>query len=163
MHIFDERCSKTAFRGMLRELSKLLDLRGKRVLDIGCSTGSDMTRFSRLGASCFGIDKDKRCVPGRFLLSDAANLPFRSETFDIVSSKFLLDLLEWQNKVDPFLEEAFRVLKPGGLLIIVHNLLLSDLGYFSLQEKVNSLGFQVVQMREDHGIIILKKPARSEF
>ena len=49
------------------------------------------------------------------LLGDAMKMPFSDQSWDIITS---FDLIEHLTSPDRFLEEAFRVLKPNGLLII---------------------------------------------
>lgn len=111
----------------------LLDLKKEdRVLDIGCGTGvltkmiADRLNPGKGGLS-MGIDaaagmirvaRKKRGNPAcRFETAAAEDLPFENESFDsIVSSLFFhhvpLDLKE------KALSEAYRVLRPGGKLII---------------------------------------------
>jgi len=112
---------------------KLLELKETdKVLDLGCGTGV-LTRMiaDRLlpekGGLSMGIDaaagmiqvaRKKREAPAcRFEIAAAEGLPFENGFFDsIVSSLFFhhvpLDLKE------KALSEAFRVLRPGGRLII---------------------------------------------
>ena len=103
-----------------------------RVLDLGCGTGV-LTRMiadqldSRAGGVSIGIDaaakmihvarKKRQGDTCRFEVAAAEDLPFADETFDAaVSSLFFhhvpLDLKE------KALSEAYRVLVPGGRLVI---------------------------------------------
>ena len=52
-----------------------------------------------------------------FVQADAENLPFEKETFDIVTAAFLIVHLK-----DPtrFFDEAYRVLKDGGILAVTN-------------------------------------------
>ena len=112
---------------------RLLELKeNDRVLDLGCGTGV-LTKMigDRLspekGGLSMGIDaaagmikvaRKKRETPScRFETAAAEDLPFEKDSFDsIVSSLFFhhvpLDLKE------KALSEAFRVLRPGGRLVI---------------------------------------------
>ena len=53
--------------------------------------------------------------PCNFLLAQAERLPFKNNSFDWVHMRSVLDHLE-----DPYvaLKEAYRVLEPGGSLLI---------------------------------------------
>ena len=103
-----------------------------RILDLGCGTGV-LTRMiadqldSRAGGVSIGIDaaakmihvarKKRQGDTCRFEVAAAEDLPFADETFDAaVSSLFFhhvpLDLKE------KALSEAYRVLVPGGRLVI---------------------------------------------
>lgn len=112
---------------------RLLELKeDDRVLDLGCGTGV-LTRMiaDRLnpekGGISIGIDaasqmikvaRKKRETPTcRFEIAAAENLLFENDSFDsIVSSLFFHHVpLDLKKKA---LTEAFRVLKPGGRLII---------------------------------------------
>ena len=73
---------------------------GADLLEIGCGMGTDLLQFSRGGAHCTAVDITPRSIeitghrftlydqPGFFILSDAEHLPFRSESFDVVYSKW---------------------------------------------------------------------------
>jgi SAM-dependent methyltransferase len=88
-----------------------------RLLDIGCGIG-DMLSFRR---NSVGVDINPQTVAYcRHLGLDARQmeldvLPFDAETFDSV----LLDnVLEHLVQPDPLLKEAWRVLRPGGRLLV---------------------------------------------
>jgi len=92
---------------------------GKRHLDVACGTGHLVGAAAARGAKSEGIDFAATMVevsavnyPDRsFLTADAAALPYDDATFDAVSCSFgLLHMAEPQRAVN----EAFRVLKPGG-------------------------------------------------
>ena len=95
-------------------------LAGKRHLDVACGTGHLVAEASRRGATSEGIDfagtmieAARENYPGQiYSQADAARLPFDDEAFDAVTCAFGLSHLENpQEGVD----EAFRVLAPGGI------------------------------------------------
>lgn len=108
-----------------------LDVRGRRVLDLGSALGAQALLYSRLGAaSVVGLDlnhdkvvratarlaalADTEPAAGRvrFVQGDAAQMPFPSGVFDRVVSN---STFEHISAPDAALAECARVLRPGGL------------------------------------------------
>jgi ubiquinone/menaquinone biosynthesis C-methylase UbiE len=116
--------------------------RRKKVLDVGCGMGFDVMAFSKAGATAYGLDRIPVEEVPNIIQGDATALPFRNASFDIVSSKLLLDQLS-QREMVAFIEEAFRVLKPEGMLIAV--CLIAN----------NELQF-VIEQGKDYGFKLLK-------
>ena len=96
---------------------------GERILDVACGTGTSSASIARTGATVVGLDFSagmlvqarKKHNGVEFVLGDAEKLPFVSDEFDAVTVSFGL-----RNVNDPkvALAEMFRVLKPGGRLVI---------------------------------------------
>ena len=100
---------------------------GMKILDIGCGTGNLSLELAKLGAEVTGVDiseamlvkarekaaKENLCI--NFCCADANNLPFEDETFDAVVS---LSALEFASDLKKTLLEIYRVLKPGGRMVI---------------------------------------------
>jgi ubiquinone/menaquinone biosynthesis C-methylase UbiE len=107
----------------------LPDLRGARVLEVGCGRGATALDLAQLGARVVGLDyaetaistcealRDTMKLEGsaEFLLGDARALPFESESFDFVYS---IGLLEHFDQPGVLLAEQRRVLKPGGFILV---------------------------------------------
>jgi ubiquinone/menaquinone biosynthesis C-methylase UbiE len=99
-----------------------LDLEGKKVLDLGCGDGYDLSRLQPEGALTFGIDSSEVMVDlakqknpeGIIKVASFDNIPFPDQTFDVVISKWALQAA---SSIDPIYREIARVLKPGGILI----------------------------------------------
>ena len=96
-----------------------------RLLDLGCGTGYTSNLFSRGGAKVVGIDLSFKFLGAsssvigerlRFVAGSGLTLPFSDGSFDTVGT---FDVIEHVPDVDLFLNEAIRVLKKGGRLVIV--------------------------------------------
>jgi SAM-dependent methyltransferase len=102
------------------------DVRGKRVLDVGCASGGLSEVFAERGASVVGVDLNPRLIDrarerlgskAEFRVADiAAPMPFlESGSFDVVAASLVLHYLaDW----GPPLREFARILRPGGALLI---------------------------------------------
>ncbi|MGH2568867.1 MAG: class I SAM-dependent methyltransferase, partial [Bacteroidota bacterium] len=101
---------------------------GKRVLEIGCGLGTDLLQYARGGALVTGIDltpKSVELAKAHFalrnillhaLVADAENLPFDDNSFDVVYS---FGVLHHTPNTEKAFDEAYRVLKPGGTIIVM--------------------------------------------
>jgi 2-polyprenyl-3-methyl-5-hydroxy-6-metoxy-1,4-benzoquinol methylase len=100
-----------------------MPLRGRRALDIGCAFGYTVKLLKDLGCECVGVDLSSfaarvaRKSKGDFevAVGDAENLPFRGNSFDIVTS---FELIEHLYHPGYFVGEVYRILKHGGVLIM---------------------------------------------
>ena len=90
-----------------------------RILDIGCGTGQSRQLYTEYAASYTGIDLSEAALAkarsqfpdDEWLCCDARELPFESNSFDLVAFSSVL------HHIDDFetaLREAHRVLVPGG-------------------------------------------------
>jgi len=105
-------------------LEKLLPPRGKglRLLDLGCGTGHHLARYAARGFDVVGVDGSMemlrhahQTLPGAALRRAGIDaLPFRDGIFDVVLS---IEVLRYLPDPDAGLEEAARVLRPGGMLV----------------------------------------------
>ncbi|KKR07463.1 MAG: Methyltransferase type 11 [Parcubacteria group bacterium GW2011_GWC2_39_14] len=103
----------------------LTDLSEKDVLDVGAGTGRLSVTLLRRGAKVTALDVSAKMLERlhkkgpaiNIVEGDAENLPFESESFDLITAAFVVVHLK-----DPaiFFKEAERVLRPGGLLIITN-------------------------------------------
>ncbi len=101
---------------------------GKRLLEIGCGLGTDLLQFARGGALVTGVDLTpasielvKACfalhgLPVHAQVADAENLPFEDNAFDVVYS---FGVLHHTPDTQKALDEVYRVLKPGGKIILM--------------------------------------------
>ncbi|WP_088553821.1 class I SAM-dependent methyltransferase [Calderihabitans maritimus] len=116
-----DKIEKEAIYGYLKPRASM------EILDIGCGTGNFSLELARLGVKVTGIDvseamlakaREKATQEGlaiKFLRADARKLPFGEASFDAVVS---VTALEFVPNLADALQEAYRVLKPGGRLVV---------------------------------------------
>lgn len=113
-----------------RKAAKFPKLDGpKHIIDIACGTGSQAVEFAKLGHDVVGIDlspemlnqakrKLRSDLKLHFQQADATELPFTDNTFDVASISFGLHDMPYDVELLT-LQEAKRVVKPGGIILIV--------------------------------------------
>ncbi len=124
----DVERGRYASHPFLPEVAEFKAFAGKRLLEVGCGLGTDLIQFARACASVTGVDltpQSIELVKTRFALeglpvdarvSDAENLPFADESFDVVYS---FGVLHHTPDTERAIREVHRVLKPGGRIIIM--------------------------------------------
>jgi len=95
------------------------------ILDAGCGSGGYVAALCSLGADAYGVEFDRQKLLTapipivkntiRLLCGDIQRLPFYPGTFDVV---LLNEVLEHVPNDDIALQEAYRVLRDGGTLIV---------------------------------------------
>jgi len=113
---------------------------GQRTLDVGCGLGYAAVQFaSRFAVEAHAIDYAENMIAGangllqknkpslkgsvRFMNASVVEMPYPDHHFDVVSSsRCLMALLDWdlQKKA---LVEVHRILKPGGVLVLMEGTL----------------------------------------
>ena len=165
---FDLEESFWWFRGRRKVLRAVLDSRldadeRRRYLDVGCGAGFNLKALAPYGEA-YGCDYSgdalsftrQRGVP-RLARCDARALPYRNEAFGLVS---ILDVLSHESIADDgeVLRETFRILAPGGFLLVSDNALPilaspHDRAYHvreryrrkDLAERMERAGFRIVR------------------
>lgn len=101
---------------------------GKRVLEVGCGTGTDLLQFARAGALVTGVDLTPQSIAitrdkfraygfdGEFAVADAESLNFPDGKFDVVYS---FGVLHHTPDTGGAIAEMHRVLKPGGEAVVM--------------------------------------------
>lgn len=87
-----------------------------KLLDIGCGKGTHLNAFRRLGINAIGVDRLKEAAADNTCNLEKEPLPYKDNTFNFVFTK---SVIEHVYNTDNFLEEIYRVLKPGGKAIIM--------------------------------------------
>lgn len=108
-------------RRMARRLLRSHGLTSGALLDLGCGTGAFLNELPQ-GFLGYGLDASDaalshaaiRGIP-RLVAGDGEKLPFQNESFDAVVA---LDTLEHIRQHDDCAREIYRVLKPGGVLVM---------------------------------------------
>ncbi|VAW14098.1 hypothetical protein MNBD_BACTEROID05-665 [hydrothermal vent metagenome] len=98
-----------------------------KVLDIGCGNGRFLEVLNGKTFQYTGIDNSESLISyakkwqgdrGKFLCADALALPFKDASFDVAVSFGVLHHIPSKKYRVQFLNEAYRVLKKDGLLIL---------------------------------------------
>jgi len=108
-------------------LRLLGDLKGKRVLELGCGGGQCSIAFAKQGATAIGVDFsaqqlafarrlcEREDVKVELRLGDLADLAFlRADSIDLVFSSYAFGFVEDLNRV---FRQVHRVLKPSAPLV----------------------------------------------
>jgi ubiquinone/menaquinone biosynthesis C-methylase UbiE len=118
----------------MRALEALVAERDRRILDVGVGSGGfflEIQERAGPGALVCGLDLARRMVrrardrvrrggrPAPLLEADALALPFRAESFDLVLSSYVLDLMP-ADDILAALGQFHRVLEPGGRVVLVN-------------------------------------------
>jgi len=101
---------------------------GEQVLEVGAGIGTDLAQFAEAGAFVTDLDLssghlalarenfERRGLNGEFVLHDAESLPFDDNRFDVVYSN---GVIHHTPNTYAVVDEMYRVLKPGGRVIVM--------------------------------------------
>ena len=105
------------------------DVKGKKVLELGCGNGFWLKLLDSKGAKCIGVDKSKNQIDlatreskgnnPRYYTGDISNLKmFSNNSFDRILIEHVILEIPNINKIRKILREAYRVAKWGGKIVI---------------------------------------------
>jgi SAM-dependent methyltransferase len=103
------------------EVTRLIGTGSGLCLDLCCGTGQYIAALSATGRTVIGLDRsaDQLSVAhrraGSLVQGDAAHLPFRDGTFDMVAALWISTDVD---DLAAVVRESARVLRPGGTLIL---------------------------------------------
>ncbi len=102
-------------------------LKGKKIMELGAGSGSDIVSLTQAGAKGFALDFSKESIESithwakkkncklKIVKANIKKIPYPDNFFDMVYS---VGLMEHFAKILPYLEEQIRIIKPGGFLLI---------------------------------------------
>ena len=120
---------------------------GLSVLELACGRGGFVCELSKAGARVTGCDFSQEALrvglgkvrrfethtTAGFVQGDAAQLPFASESFDVVVS---CETIEHVPDVEGAIREMFRVARPGGRLLLTTPNYANFMGLYELYARV---------------------------
>ena len=137
-------------RKVLAGLERIVHISGKRIADVGTGIGHYPMLLARRTGRTYGIEADPALLAEARQRASAAHqpnirmvegaptaLPLRDAAVDIV----LHGLIEPEDQALPAIEEALRVLRPGGRLVVI--------GYYGRDDVAPLLEPEVVAHAHD--------------
>ena len=134
-----------------KSFKKLLQFNSKKVLEIGCGTGAVLYLFYKNGSEVYGIDFVSDCVKcaqnaipnGHFCISEAKNIPFGAEKFDLILSNSAFQYFESVDYVKTVIYNMLSRIDDNGECII------SDLFCKSKKEEYKQFRTSELGITED--------------
>lgn len=174
LFVYEEVCKREKddwwFVGRRKILSTLLEKylvqrkaksKNLAIIDIGCGAGDVMELLAKFG-QVLGVDSSKQIAAfnkkmGRkVVVGDITKLDFPQKQFSLVT---VLEVLEHLDRDRQALEEVWRILKPGGMLVITvpafsflwgsHDVTAHHKRRYTqkeIEEKLQKTGFKIIKI-----------------
>ena len=133
-------------RRILQALERIVPLSGKRIADVGTGIGHYPRLLARRTGRTYGVESDPELLTEarrrtaalhqpnvRIVEGSPTALPLRDATVDVV----LTGLIAAEDRSLPVIDEAMRVLRPGGRLVVI--------GYYGRDDVASLLEPEVVR------------------
>lgn len=98
-----------------------MEVKGKRILDIGCGMGDLMMYFKKRGADVYGVDISQESVNFckkrglNVMVADCRNLSFEDNSFDVVYS---VGVVEHFKETHQAIKEHIRVAREKAIIMV---------------------------------------------
>jgi acyl transferase domain-containing protein/SAM-dependent methyltransferase/acyl carrier protein len=146
--VFNRNSVRLAF-----ELIGDSNLKGKRVLDVGCGRGGTVALLAEtLGAKAVGVDLSPEAIAFcrrthkhgiKFEVGDSENLPFKNKAFDVVTN---IESSHTYPNLRAFFAEVGRVIKKKGKFLYTD--LLPVERWLEVRALLAPLGFRILNERD---------------
>ena len=127
-----------------------------KALEVGCAAGALTAYIAKSGCVPTGVDFSSEMIELAklknididFLVASVFDLPFETDSFDVVMAASLVNIVDDKNKA---IEELSRTCKKGGsITILVPSAEFNDENLLSLQESLGVSGFSAAAMEAWH-------------
>lgn len=139
--------------------------KGQKILDVGCGRGDFFKGFKDIGLEAYGLDREKTDsdmlneINVEYADLETEKMPFSDDVFDIVFSK---SVIEHFFNPENFMKECYRILKPGGKIIIMTPDWLSQMKIF-YDDYTHRTPFAVGSLRDTLLIFGFKRVTSERF
>jgi ubiquinone/menaquinone biosynthesis C-methylase UbiE len=117
-----DRIHPTFIANFQRQLKNIPKMKEKKFLSFGCGMGHELEAAKALGCDVTGIDIDSTLVKKlkhfKVVIYDGKKMPFKENSFDIISMNMVLEHL-FPDQAQDACKGIYRVLKPGGYFMII--------------------------------------------
>ena len=108
------------------------DVKGKRILDLGCGGGGSSRMLAIRGAAVVGVDKEQEMIKIaqkieqrnpmgiKYAVADAGDLPEFQEKFDLITPTYLLHHATTKKELENIMNNIASNLKPLGRMVAIN-------------------------------------------